>query len=40
MVGMKGGSMGILELDVIADYPRVAEAVSKKSTILEATIEV
>jgi len=33
---MKGGSVGILELDAIADEPRVAETVSKKSTILEA----
>lgn len=37
---MKGGSVGILELDAIADDPKVAEAVSKKSAILEATIEV
>ena len=39
MVGMKGGLVGILELDAIADDPRVAKAVSKKSAILEATIE-
>lgn len=37
---MKGGSVGILELDAITEDPRVAYAVSRKSTILEAAIEV
>lgn len=38
MVGMKGGSVGILQLDAIAEYPRVADAVSRKLAIFEATI--
>ena len=40
MVGRKGGSVGILELDAMAEDPRVAYADSKKSVIFEATIEV
>lgn len=40
MVGMKGSSVGIFELDAIVDDPRVGEVVSMKSAILEATIEV
>ena len=40
MVGMKGGLVGIPKLDVIAEDPGVADAVSKKSAIFEATIEV
>jgi len=38
MVGMKGVSVGIPELDTIAEDPRVANEESKKLAIFEATI--
>ena len=40
MVGMKGVSMGILELDAIAEDPRVADADSKNSRMFVANMEV
>ena len=39
MVGMKGGSVGICEPDVIADDPRVADADSMNSGMFVATME-
>ena len=39
MVGMKGGSVGICELDVIADDPRVADTNSMTLGMFVATIE-
>lgn len=40
MVGIKGVSVGIFELDAIADDPRVADADSKNSGMFVATMEV
>ena len=40
MVGIKGVSVGISELDTMTNEPRVAYADSKNSGILVATIEV
>lgn len=40
MVGMKGVLVGILELDAIAEDPRVADVDSNKTVMFEATIEV
>ena len=40
MVGIKRGSVGISKLDTTVDEPRVADADSKNSGILVATIEV
>ena len=40
MVGIKGGTVGISELDTTADEPRVADANYKNSGILVATNEV
>jgi len=40
MVGINGGLVGISKLDKIVDDPRVADADSKSSGILVATIDV
>lgn len=40
MVGMKGGLVGIYELDAIADDPIVADADSKNAGMFVATTEV
>jgi len=40
MVGMKGGSVGIFELDAIAEDPRVTDADSKNSGMFVAVMAV